>query len=115
MAVGRKTGGRQRGTPNKRTAEVLAAADRAIASLRAPFEGDGVALLQIIYKDHAQPLNVRMSAAAMAAKFERPTMVMTKDIPPPMSSEKRDARIRELLSRANLSAPTIDLEVDDDA
>jgi hypothetical protein len=69
-----KIGGRKKGTPNKRTAAVREAGDRAIAQMKDPFEGDGYALLAMIYKDRYQPLSVRMSAANMAVPYERPRL-----------------------------------------
>jgi hypothetical protein len=41
------------------------------------FAGDGVAFLQTVYKDPRQSLNVRMDAAAKAARFERPMLAST--------------------------------------
>ncbi|HSZ94311.1 MAG TPA: hypothetical protein VK822_33585 [Acetobacteraceae bacterium] len=38
------------------------------------FAGDGVAFLQTVYKDPRQSLNVRLEAAAKAARFERPML-----------------------------------------
>jgi hypothetical protein len=69
-----KIGGRKKGTPNKRTAAVREAGDRAIAQMSEPFEGDGYALLAMVYKDKDQPLSVRLSAAGMAMPFERPRL-----------------------------------------
>jgi hypothetical protein len=66
--------GRPPGALNKRTAEVRAASDRAIAQLKEPFEGDGYALLAMVYKDKDQPLSVRLSAAGMAMPYERPRL-----------------------------------------
>ena len=90
MRGGRREGaGRKPGARNKRTVEVLTAADNVLATTVEPFQGDGVALLQLVYKDPRQPLNVRMSAAAMAAKYERPTAVGVKEaasMPPEMET-----------------------------
>jgi hypothetical protein len=46
----RKGAGRKKGEPNKRNAAVRAAGDRAIAQMKDPFEGDGYALLAMVYK-----------------------------------------------------------------
>jgi hypothetical protein len=40
-----------------------------------------------------------MNAAAMAAKYERPTAVIMKEVPSDMTPEAVDARIRELMKR----------------
>ena len=48
----------------------------------APFNGDAVELFQSIYRDHKQPLEVRIVAARAAVGFERPALsaVATKDV-----------------------------------
>jgi hypothetical protein len=79
MAIGRKTGGRQKGTPNKKTRLLKEAADTAMAQINNTlgadaFTGDGVSLLQTIYKSPAFPPEMRMEAASRAAKFERPAL-----------------------------------------
>jgi hypothetical protein len=51
-----------------------AAGDKAIAQMKEPFEGDGYALLAMVYKDKDQPLSVRLSAAGMAMPYERPRL-----------------------------------------
>jgi hypothetical protein len=70
----RNGAGRKLGVPNRRTAAIREAGDRAIAQLKEPFEGDGLALLTMIYKDKDQPLSVRMSAASMTMPYERPRL-----------------------------------------
>jgi len=78
MAAGHKTGGRVKGTPNKRTAETKAAIKAVVAEFEAAvpsaFDGDAVAFMQILYRDPAQPVELRLDAAKVAAKFERPTL-----------------------------------------
>ena len=78
MAAGHKTGGRVKGTPNKRTVETKAAITAAVAAFEgavpSAFEGDAVAFMQILYRDPAQPVELRLDAAKVAAKFERPTL-----------------------------------------
>jgi hypothetical protein len=87
MAAGHKTGGRVKGTPNRRTAAVEAAAravaERFKAEVPTAFEGDGVAYLQIVYRDPHQPTELRMDAAARAARFERPTLAAIAVQQPP--------------------------------
>jgi hypothetical protein len=76
MAAGHKTGGRVKGTPNKRTAETKAAIKAVVAEFEAAvpsaFDGDALAFMQILYRDPAQPIELRLDAAKSAAKFERP-------------------------------------------
>jgi hypothetical protein len=75
---GERRGGRQKGTPNKRKAR-LAAAIRAVQTHfltlgNEPFEGDGVAFLEMVYRDPSLPLDIRIDAAKSAASFERPRL-----------------------------------------
>jgi hypothetical protein len=94
MLGGRREGaGRKPGARNKRTVEVLAAPDNVLATMVEPFEGDGVALLQLVYKDPRQPLSIRMNAASLAAKYERPTAVIMNEAP----SDTHMARSRALI------------------
>jgi hypothetical protein len=70
MAQGHKTGGRQKGTKNKKTvllalAEILG--DNA-------FEGDAHSLLIAVYKDQSQPIELRLEAAKAAIRFEKPAL-----------------------------------------
>ena len=75
---GPQTGGRVKGTPNRRTAAVEAAAravaERFKAEVPTAFDGDGVAYLQTVYRDPSAPQELRLDAAAKAARFERPTL-----------------------------------------
>jgi hypothetical protein len=90
----RKGAGRKAGVPNKRTAAVRAAGDRAIAQMTDPFEGDGYALLAMVYKDKEQPLSVRMAAATSALPYERPRLAqvaMTTRSLDQLSDEEFDA------------------------
>ena len=66
--------GRKKGTPNKRTQVLKAAGEFAIAQLKEPFEGDGYALLALVYKNQDMPLSTRMSAASMAIPYECPRL-----------------------------------------
>ena len=84
MQGGRREGaGRPRGAKNKRTPEVEAAMKAAVANFAEvvpdAFAGDGVAFLQVVYKNPSMPLAVRLDAAAKAARFERP-MLATSNV-----------------------------------
>src|ERR1700742_1237891 len=87
MAAGHKTGGRVKGTPNRRTAAVEAAAravaERFKAEVPTAFDGDGVAYLQTVYRDPSAPQELRLDAAAKAARFERPTLAAIAVQQPP--------------------------------
>jgi hypothetical protein len=114
MRGGRREGaGRKPGARNKRTVEVLSAAENVLATIVEPFQGDGVALLQLVYKDPRQPLSIRMSAASLAAKYERPTAVIMKEVPSDVAPEAVDARIRELMKRVLPGPTTIEGTIDE--
>ena len=72
---GERRGGRQKGTPNKRTAALKAATkaavEQVVGALPEPFEGDGYAFLATVYKDTRQPIGVRLDAAKTAVAYER--------------------------------------------
>ena len=84
MAQGKKTGGRRKGTPNKRTAALKAAAaatiERFEQDMPAAFDGDGVAFLQTIYRNPSLELSMRIDAAAKAARYERPTTTNVRNV-----------------------------------
>ena len=66
MAKGRKTGGRQKGTPNKRTQEVVA-----------KIEASGLTPLDYMLKvmrDENEVLDVRLDAAKAAAPYVHPRL-----------------------------------------
>lgn len=63
MAAGRKTGGRQKGTPNRRTAATAKAA-ALIESGETPLE-----FLTNVFRDAGTPLDVRVDAAKAAAPY----------------------------------------------
>jgi hypothetical protein len=76
---GERRGGRQRGTKNKRTV----ATERALANAAAKitgalgtdaFEGDAHALLMAVYKNTAQPIELRVLAARAAIGYEKPRL-----------------------------------------
>lgn len=73
MARGFKTGGRQKGSKNKKTL-LLEQEGRAIieeALGKSAFDGDAHSLLILIYKNEALPLQIRLDAAKVAIRFEK--------------------------------------------
>lgn len=78
MAQGFKTGGRKPGSKNRRTAKLETAMAEAEAEISAalgePFNGDAHALLMAIYKNPAQPIELRIDAAKAAIRFEKPSL-----------------------------------------
>lgn len=79
MAKGFKTGGRTKGTPNKRTVELQQKAEQAAASIAQAlgsdvFDGDAHAFLMSVYRDKTQPVDLRLDAAKAAAPFEKPRL-----------------------------------------
>jgi hypothetical protein len=78
MAKGAKTGGRAKGTPNKRTlarkAAMQAAAAKIGGVIESAFEGDAHALLIAVYKNPEIPLNLRVDAAKAAVGYEKPRL-----------------------------------------
>ena len=79
MARGFKTGGRQKGSKNKRTL-LLEERKRALLDNAKEitggdlFEGDAHAFLILTYKDKSQPMNLRLDAAKAAIRFEKPAL-----------------------------------------
>jgi hypothetical protein len=73
-----KTGGRQKGVPNRRTEQREAAVQETAALIRTiiphAFDGDSHALLMAVYKDPQQPLDLRMEAAKAAIAYEKPRL-----------------------------------------
>ena len=72
MAAGVKTGGRQKGSVNKKTLDeqtlqVAAAAKR----LGKTFKGDAYDYLVSVYRDESAPPSLRHQAASVAIKYER--------------------------------------------
>jgi hypothetical protein len=73
MAHGFKLSGRQRGTPNKTTHEVLAAASEKMEVLGKPVTVESaLELVQSVYRDSDLPLQVRLHAANIAIAREAP-------------------------------------------
>jgi hypothetical protein len=74
-----KTGGRGPGSKNKKTLEREEALRKAMAQISETlgedaFQGDGVMLLQAVYKNPDFPADVRIEAATRAARYERPAL-----------------------------------------
>src|SRR5690349_10837890 len=102
MATGHKTGGRVKGTLNKRTAKQKAASRAVIAQFEAAvpsaFDGDAVSLLQLVYRNPAMPWEIRIDCAKAACRFERPQLsaVATRDVTPtPATQADANRRIQE--------------------
>lgn len=79
MAAGHKTGGRAKGTPNKRTLareEAAEAAREQIAGMLGgdAFEGDAHALLTFVYKNPLFGWPTRIEAAGKALPYEKPRL-----------------------------------------
>src|SRR5690349_14974734 len=99
--AGRKPGGK-----NRRTVEIEKAMQAVVAEFEAQhpnlFAGDGVTLLQTVYKNPDVPWDVRVDAAKAAAPFERPKLVAAavRDVTPDKRDpSSRNARIMELLEK----------------
>jgi len=78
-AKGERRGGRQPGTPNKRTealkhAQAEAAAKVGQALGAAAFDGDAHAYLMTVYRDTRQPVELRIAAAKASLNFEKPRL-----------------------------------------
>jgi hypothetical protein len=76
---GERRGGRQPGTPNKRTAALAraqaAASEKVTLALGlAAFDGDAHAFLMAVYKDSALPMELRLHAAKAAVAYEKPRL-----------------------------------------
>jgi hypothetical protein len=107
--AGRPKGAESANTKARREAIKLAVA-KFEATTPGVFDGDGVALMQLIYRDPNQDIALRLDAAKAAARFERPQLsaAIVKDITPlPSTPSAIDAAIAELLERASGGAPTI--------
>jgi len=57
---------------------MAAANETASAVLGDAFKGDAHSLLMLIYKDPAQPMNLRLDAAKGAAPYEKPRMAQVE-------------------------------------
>lgn len=81
MAKGHKTGGRQKGSKNKKikAREEAVAAAHALISQALPnnFDGDAHTLLIAIYRDLSRPIETRLDAAKAAIGYEKPRLAAT--------------------------------------
>jgi len=79
---GKKTGGRQKGTPNKRNIQLLEQRDKTALVLGKTipnaFKGDAHTYLMAIYKDPAVDKAIRLDAAKAAAPYEKPKLASTE-------------------------------------
>lgn len=102
--IGLKTGGRQKGVPNKNTiaksqatAETAAIIEEAIPGA---FEGNAHALLAATYKDPKIDLHSRIKAASAALPYEEPRLVSKEMKITGMALEDMsDDDIRDALAR----------------
>jgi hypothetical protein len=79
MAKGVKTGGRQKGTPNKseiRLRQELEAVRAKLGNVEKPLMA--LDLLQQVYRDTAHELALRLQAAAKAIPYETPALATHK-------------------------------------
>ena len=99
MALGKKTGGRKKDTPNSKTAAqrtarrgALERAELAMADRLEDLDAHG--FLRLIYRDRSQPLEVRIDCAKAAVRYEAPALSQTDlsvRVPP---RELTDAELR---------------------
>lgn len=103
MAIGRKTGGRTKGTPNKRTLARRLAEAEAVAALPERFEDNSLALLQAVYRNAKLDLRTRIDAAGKALPYELPRPEVKQaapDVVPLHERLKEYARERAIGSSA---------------
>jgi hypothetical protein len=76
MAQGHKTGGRRKGTKNRKTVLLEAKGREAFAKVLGAdaFDGDAHSLLIAVYKDQSHPIELRLEAAKAAIRFEKPAL-----------------------------------------
>jgi hypothetical protein len=66
--------GRPKGSKNKKTLALEAAAREAMEGVEGSFEGDAHAFLQSVYKNPEVPIEVRIVAATKALRVEKPAL-----------------------------------------
>ena len=94
MTAGYKTGGRKKGTPNKRTQAVI---DKLEELGCDPIEG-----MVRIAEDENNPVEVRVQCYKELAQYTAPkmrTVQHTTEEQPPVTREQLVSRLRELVSR----------------
>jgi hypothetical protein len=76
MVQGIKTGGRQKGTKNRKTVLLEEKGRKTFAGVLGAdaFEGDAHSLLIAIYKDGSMPIGLRLDAAKAAVRYEKPAL-----------------------------------------
>jgi hypothetical protein len=100
MAQGIKTGGRQKGTKNRKTVLLEEKGRKTLAEVLGAnaFEGDAHSLLIAIYKDGSMPIGLRLDAAKAAVRYEKPTLAAVQH------SSKLDTRPASELTDDELAA-----------
>ena len=103
-------GGRAKGTPNKRTRELLDATRAAREKARRvlgkdAFDGDAHALLVLVYRDTSLPIELRLDAAKVAINYESPRLQAIQveghtEIEVNTPPEERRAIAQQLFDRA---------------
>ena len=103
-------GGRAKGTPNKRTRELLDATRAVREKARRvlgkdAFDGDAHALLVLVYRDTSLPIELRLDAAKVAINYESPRLQAIQveghtEIEVNTPPEERRAIAQELFDRA---------------
>lgn len=73
---GRKTGGRKKGSRNRKVVAREQAVAEVVTEALAEngFKGDAHAFLMAVYKNEAQPLVMRIDAAKAAISYEKPKL-----------------------------------------
>ena len=103
-------GGRAKGTPNKRTRELLDATRAVREKARRvlgkdAFDGDAHALLVLVYRDTSLPIELRLDAAKVAINYESPRLQAIQveghtEIEVNTPPEERRAIAQQLFDRA---------------
>jgi hypothetical protein len=86
-----KTGGRKKGTPNKRTVERAKAIDAIKASGRDP-----ITFFSDLLRNEEAPLNLRFQAAKELAPYVHPKLASVESRPCSMSHEERLERLLKM-------------------
>jgi hypothetical protein len=76
MASGFKTGGRKKGSKNRKTVLLEEKGRELLAEVLGAnaFEGDAHSFLIAVYKDESHPIELRLEAAKAAIRFEKPAL-----------------------------------------